>query len=92
MLTRWTLENFKPIRERLDLELKPLTVLAGLNSSGKSSFLQSIRLISQTLANPKRDEPLVLNGPLVRLGAFRDVCNDRSSSSADRVHRPRRRY
>jgi predicted ATPase len=78
MLTRWTLENFKPIRERLDLPLAPLTVLAGLNSSGKSSFLQSILLIAQTLANQKQDEPLVLNGPLVRLGAFEDVRNDRA--------------
>jgi predicted ATPase len=78
MLTRWTLENFKPIRERLDLPTAPLTVLAGLNSSGKSSFLQSILLISQTLANQKLDEPLVLNGPLVRLGTFQDVCNDRA--------------
>jgi predicted ATPase len=78
MLTRWTLENFKPIRERLALPTAPLTVLAGLNSSGKSSFLQSILLISQTLANQKLDEPLVLNGPLVRLGTFRDICNVRA--------------
>ena len=58
MLTRWMLENFKPIRERLDLPTAPLPVLAGLNSSGKSSFLQSILLVSQTLANQKLDEPL----------------------------------
>jgi predicted ATPase len=81
MLTRWTLENFKPIRERLDLPLAPLTVLAGLNSSGKSSFLQSILLIAQTLANQKLDEPLVLNGTLIRLGTFADVCNDRAHHS-----------
>jgi hypothetical protein len=77
MLTRWTLGNFKPIREPLDLPTAPLTVLAGLNSSGKSSLLQSILLVSQTLANQELDEPLVLNGPLVRLGTFRDICNDR---------------
>ena len=78
MITRWMLENFKPIRARLDLPTAPLTVLAGLNSSGKSSFLQSILLISQTLANQKLDEPLVLNGSLVRFGTFQDVCNDRA--------------
>jgi len=79
MLTRWTLENFKPIRGRLDVKLAPLTVLAGLNSSGKSSFLQSVLLVAQTLANQKPDEPLVLNGRLVLLGTFQDVCNDRAS-------------
>ena len=50
MLTRWTLENFKPIRERFDLPTAPLTVLAGLNSSGKSSFLQSILLSNASSA------------------------------------------
>ena len=78
MLTRWKLANFKPIRAELDLPTAPLTVLAGLNSSGKSSFLQSILLVSQTLANQNLDEPLVLNGQLVRLGKFLDVCNDRA--------------
>ncbi|MFO0589668.1 MAG: DUF3696 domain-containing protein [Polyangiaceae bacterium] len=77
MLKRWTLENFKPIRERLDLPLAPLTVLAGLNSSGKSSFLQSILLVAQTLQNQAMDEPLILNGPLVRLGTYQDTCNER---------------
>jgi predicted ATPase len=85
MLTRWTLENFKPIRERLDLPTAPLTVLAGLNSSGKSSFLQSILLIAQTLANQKLDEPLVLNGSLVRFGTFQDVCNDRAKEPQIRI-------
>lgn len=69
MLTRWILENFKPIRDRVDLPLAPLTVLAGLNSSGKSSLLQSILLVAQTLSNQRVDEPLVLNGHFVRLGA-----------------------
>ncbi len=85
MITRWTLENFKPIRARLDLPTAPLTVLAGLNSSGKSSFLQSILLISQTLANQKLDEPLVLNGSLVRFGTFQDVCNDRAPEQKIRI-------
>jgi predicted ATPase len=85
MITRWTLENFKPIRERLDLPTAPLTVLAGLNSSGKSSFLQSILLISQTLANQKLDEPLVLNGSLMRFGTFQDVCNDRATEQKIRI-------
>lgn len=79
MLTRWILENFKPIRDRVDLPIAPLTVLAGLNSSGKSSLLQSILLVAQTLSNQRVDEPLVLNGPLVRLGTFQDVCNDRAA-------------
>lgn len=79
MLTRWMLENFKPICGRIDLPLAPLTVLAGLNSSGKSSFLQSILLISQTLANQNHDEPIVLNGTILRLGTFADVLNEHAT-------------
>ncbi len=78
MLTRWTLENFKPVRGKLELELSPLTVLAGLNSSGKSSFLQSVLLVAQTLSHQKLDEPLILNGSLVQLGTFEEVRNDRA--------------
>lgn len=85
MLTRWSLENFKPIRKLLDLPTAPLTVLAGLNSSGKSSFLQSILLIAQTLANQKLDDPLVLNGGLVRFGTFPELCNDRASEPRLRI-------
>jgi predicted ATPase len=85
MLSRWTLENFKPIREQLDLPTAPLTVLAGLNSSGKSSLLQSILLVAQTLANQKLDEPLVLNGTLVRVGTFHDICNDRAKEQQIRI-------
>lgn len=85
MLRRWTLENFKPIRARIDLPVAPLTVLAGLNSSGKSSFLQSILLVAQTLSNQRLDEPLVLNGPSVRLGTFQDVCNERAGERRIRI-------
>lgn len=81
MLKRWLLENFKPIHEPLGLPLANITVLAGLNSSGKSSLLQSILLISQTLANQSLEKPLILNGNSVKLGTFDSVRNDRASKS-----------
>ena len=39
MLSSLTLKNFKPF-ENQSFSLKPLTLLAGLNSTGKSSVLQ----------------------------------------------------
>ena len=45
MLTRLVIENFKSIRHA-DFFVKPLTVMAGINSSGKSSIIQAIRLTS----------------------------------------------
>jgi len=78
VLTRWTVENFKPICGPVTLELTGITAFAGLNSSGKSSVLQSILLLSQTLANQILDRALILNGGLVRLGTFDSVHNDQT--------------
>lgn len=47
MLTKMRLENFKSWRE-LDIDLAPITLLYGTNSSGKSSILQSLLLLMQT--------------------------------------------
>lgn len=47
MIDRLTLHNFKAFQEA-SLPLGPLTLLTGLNSSGKSSVLQSIALLRQS--------------------------------------------
>src|SRR5258708_25402102 len=49
MLKSWSIKNFKPIVDSGELQLAPVTVLAGPNSSGKSSLLQCIFMIVQTL-------------------------------------------
>ncbi|MFF7467742.1 DUF3696 domain-containing protein [Streptomyces sp. NPDC008092] len=78
MITRLTLVNFKAFR-RLELTLGPLTLLTGLNSSGKSSVLQSLGLLRQSFEDtelPRADQGLLLNGELVELGSARDVLHD----------------
>ena len=80
MLKSWSIENFKPIVNSGELKLAPVTVFAGLNSSGKSSLLQSILMISQTLSSRMLDRPLLPNGPIVQLGTFEDILNKFSSS------------
>src|SRR5690606_33182240 len=47
MFTHLRLENFKSWRE-LDIDLAPVTILFGTNSSGKSSILQSILFLVQS--------------------------------------------
>lgn len=82
MLTKWKLFNFKAIQRETELEFKPLTIFAGANSSGKSTVLQSILLVAQSLGNQVTNRPLVLNGDLVRLGQFDDLLSMNSESSA----------
>lgn len=78
MLCRWTLGNFKSFYENEPLVLAPLTLLCGANSSGKSSLLQSMLLIKQTLEHSPIERVIALNGPLVQLGTFSDILNDRA--------------
>jgi len=73
MLAKWGLSNFKSFLDKTEIDLAPLTVLTGANSSGKSTILQSMLLIAQTLRNPISSRELVLNGPLVKMGYLSDI-------------------
>ncbi len=73
MLTAWYIENFKSVEYATDLALRPLTIIAGANSSGKSTILQSMLLISQTLQSRFKQQDLIPNGELLRLGTPHDI-------------------
>ncbi len=75
MLTRIQLENFKSWR-KLDIELAPLTMLFGTNSSGKTSILQALLLLKQTAASFDRKQHINFGGSqrdYVDLGSYRDL-------------------
>jgi predicted ATPase len=72
MLSQLRLRNFKSARE-LPVSIRPLTVLAGLNGSGKSTVLQSLAVLKQSLDEGGRTPRLHLRGPLVQLGRGQDV-------------------
>ena len=66
------LENFKCFEATQHLTLAPLTLLFGQNNSGKSSILQSLLLLQQSLRSGY-DARLNLNGPLLNAGSFEDL-------------------
>jgi len=72
MLSHLHLRNFKSAKD-LGVVLRPLTVLAGLNGSGKSSVLQAVALLKQTLDQSGDGTTLPLRGALIRLGRSEDV-------------------
>ena len=72
MLEHIELHNFKSARD-LPVKLAQLTVLTGLNGSGKSTVLQALALLRQSLQVGKKEQELVLRGALVRLGRSEDV-------------------
>lgn len=49
MILEWTLGNFKSVKQTPKLKFAPLTIICGANSSGKSTIIQSVLMISQTL-------------------------------------------
>jgi predicted ATPase len=66
-ITRIAVTGFKSLAEKTDVEIRPLTVLAGANSSGKSSLMQPLLLMKQTLESSVIPAgPFFLKGPYTR--------------------------
>src|SRR5580704_690618 len=63
------LKNFRSLGDTGRVELRPLTILVGANSSGKSSFLRFFPLLRQTL-EAKSASPLLWYGRYVDFGDF----------------------
>ena len=69
MFTELRLRNFKTWRETGAISLKPVTMLLGTNSSGKSTLIQSLLLLKQTVQSSDRTIHLNLGG-VMRLMIF----------------------
>jgi len=66
-ITALSVSGFKSIYDECRLEIRPLTILAGANSSGKSSAMQPLLLLKQTLQATYDPGALLLDGPNVRM-------------------------
>ena len=64
-ITSLSVEGFKSIDAEQTIEIRPLTILAGANSSGKSSLMQPLLMLKQTLEATYDPGPLLINGPNV---------------------------
>jgi predicted ATPase len=66
-ITRIAVTGFKSLATTADVQIRPLTVLAGANSSGKSSLMQPLLLMKQTFDNERIPPgPFWLSGELAR--------------------------
>jgi predicted ATPase len=73
MINSLRLINFKPF-ENQSLEFRSLNLLSGLNSTGKSSVLQSLLLLRQSYKQGLLSKiGLALNGDLVNIGTAQDA-------------------
>jgi len=79
-ITDFSLRNFKAFKETVSLPIRPITVLTGLNSHGKSSIIDALLLLKQTLLSEKRTAErrvLLLDGPFFQVDQFEEMLHNR---------------
>jgi len=81
MLTRIKLKNFRAFREEIDVRIRPITILIGRNSAGKSTLIKFLLMLQQTLESSEGDF-FATEGRHVSLGTFSDLKNSLSRSNS----------
>src|SRR4028119_1645074 len=80
MLTRIKLKNFRAFGEEIDVRIRPITILIGRNSAGKSTLIEFLLMLQQTLESGESSF-FVTEGRHVSLGTFQYLRNTKSSSN-----------
>ena len=97
MMDSVTMENFRCFRERQTVPLAPLTLLVGENSTGKTSFLAMLRILSELHDGATSAD---FKEPPYDLGSFDEIAHNRSGRDGradeftigfEREAKPRRR-
>lgn len=65
------LENLRCFKERQEVPLRPMTVLVGENSTGKSTFLAAVRIATDLALGSRLD----FNEPPFTLGAYEQIAS-----------------
>lgn len=84
-LSRIEIENFKGVGERQVIELKPVTLLFGPNSAGKSTILQALHYLREILERGNIDPDVTIAGGLIDLGGFATLVHKRELHRAIRL-------
>ena len=86
MFTEIGIENFKAFGKMQRIPLKPITLLYGPNSSGKSSIIQILLLLKQTIEESGDDKIVLLpKGNLVDLGGYQEFINGHDDKKVFRL-------
>lgn len=79
MIRGITIENFKGIRGAVTIPIRPLTLLFGKNSAGKSTVIQALHYLREVCENRRPDpDRTQIGGDVIDLGGFQSLvhCNE----------------
>jgi hypothetical protein len=75
-----TIQNFKAIGDPVKIEFKPITLLFGPNSAGKSTIIQALLYAREIFVNRNPDpHRIIVHGEQVDLGGFRAMVHNRDT-------------
>ncbi len=85
-ITSITIENFKGISKSVTLPLKPITLLFGKNSAGKSTILQAMLYALEVIRTGNADiDKVHLGGESVNFGGFHNLVHKHDTTRAIRL-------
>lgn len=84
MLDSISFENFKAFKKIDNLSIKPITVLCGANSCGKSTVIKNLLLMKQTLESSS-NKNLLFNGKYVRMGDYKSLIFNKDTKADIRL-------
>lgn len=82
-ISRLSVRGFKSFKAKAEIEIAPLTIVAGANSCGKSTMFQSLLLLKQTLEASFDAGALLINGPNVAFSEVDQLFTKASRSAGD---------
>lgn len=85
-ITKITLENFKGVSEKVTVPFRPITLLFGANSAGKSTLLQAMLYLRELLAHRDANvDRLHVSGQSIDLGGFCKIVHGRDTTRRVKV-------
>ncbi len=83
MLTKIEIENFKGIGDRISVPIKPITLLFGANSAGKSTIMQALHYVGEILERQNVDAGRTARGGSgIDLGGFAELVHKKDIGRA----------
>ena len=84
MINKITIQNFKSIKDKVEIDLKPITLLFGPNSAGKSTVVQALHYIKEILERNNTDPGTTkLGGDAIDLGGFANLVHREDGDAND---------